>query len=225
MRTEPFHGGSCRQGRHHGGSGKKQWNRRQTMKSLGIFAVLAVLTVGVAAAQSSQDMGNMKTSGATFAEGIVDTSSSTSLSIKNEAGGRLSFLLDSHTVNAANHPAGSRVKINYHTNENGVAIADEIQGAGDSGKVATTTSTTTTTQAPLATTYTESTKPAPAPVTESEPVTPAEPAPVAAPADTTVKQPATSEPSNLPKTASHLPAIGLLGLAALAGFAVLRSVR
>jgi len=193
------------------------------MKSLGILAVLAVLTVGVAAAQSSQDMGNMKTSGATFAEGIVDTSSSTSLSIKNEAGGRLSFLLDSHTVNAANHPAGSRVKINYHTNENGVAIADEIQGAGDSGKVATTTTATTTTQAPLTTTYTESTKPAPAPVTE--PVTPAEPAPVAAPADTTVKQPTTSEPSNLPKTASHLPAIGLLGLAALAGFAVLRSVR
>ena len=191
------------------------------MKSLGILAVLAVLTVGVAAAQSSQDMGNMKTSGATFAEGIVDTSSSTSLSIKNEAGGRLSFLLDSHTVNAANHPAGSRVKINYHTNENGVAIADEIQGAGDSGKVATTT---TTTQAPAATTYTE-TKPAPAPVTETEPVTPAEPAPVAAPVDTTMNRPVATEPSNLPKTASHLPAIGLLGLAALAGFAVLRSVR
>ncbi len=196
------------------------------MKSLGVLAVLAVLTAGVAVAQTTQDMGNMKTSGATFAEGIVDASSSTSLSIKNEAGGRLTFLLDNHTVNAANHPAGSRVKINYHTNENGVAIADEIQGPGDAGKVATTTATTTT-QAPVSTTYTEATKPAPAPVTETERVAPVEPAPVAAPADTTLNQPATSTtaPASLPKTASHLPAIGLLGLAALAGFAVVRSVR
>ena len=195
------------------------------MKSLGILAVLAVLTVGVAAAQSSQDLGNMKTSGATFAEGIVDTSSTTSLSIKNEAGGRLSFLLDSHTVNAANHPAGSRVKINYHTNENGVAIADEVQGVGDAGKVASsTTTTTTTTEAPAATTYTATTKPAPAPMAEPEPVKPAEPAPAVAPAETTTTT-STEPASTLPKTASNLPALGLLGLAALAGFAVLRSTR
>ena len=40
------------------------------MKTLGVLAVLAVLTVGVAAAQSGSELGNMKTSGATFAEGI-----------------------------------------------------------------------------------------------------------------------------------------------------------
>ena len=189
------------------------------MKTLGILAVLAVLTVGVAAAQSGQQLGNMQTSGATFAEGVVDASSTTSLSIKNEAGGRLTFLLDDHTVNAANHPVGSRVKINYHTNENGVGIADEIQGVGGSGKVATTTTTATTSQAPASTTYTETAKPA-EPVTERAPVAPA-------PADTSMTQTTTTttEPANLPKTASHLPAIGLLGLAALAGFAVLRSVR
>ena len=191
------------------------------MKSLAVLAVLAVLVSGAAVAQSSQDLGNVRTAGATYADGIVDASSTTSLSIKNDAGGRLTFVLDSHTVNAMNHAVGTRVKINYHTNENGVAIADEIQGPASSSAdaaAAKSTSATATTSS-TSSTYAAS-EPKPAPVaTETAPVAPAPVVTEAAPA------PATTAPAKLPKTASILPTLAVIGLASLAGFAALRSVR
>jgi hypothetical protein len=67
--------------------------------------------------------------------------------------------------------------------------------------------------------------PAPAPAAAEAPrPTPraAEPAPAPAPAPAT---PAPEAPRSLPKTASHLPAIGLAGLLSLAGGLILRSFR
>lgn len=200
------------------------------MKTFGMLALAAVLTAGAAAAQTTQDLGNTRTAGATYASGIVDASSSTSLSIKNEAGGRLTFLLDEHTVNPAKPAVGSRVRINYHTNENGVAIADEIQGVGGADtKVAASSMATSESSA---STYAPAAAPAAPPVsTETEPAPPAasEPAPMSSTTSTSATtEPApsaTTEPSALPKTASELPLLGAIGLAALAGAAALRSAR
>jgi hypothetical protein len=61
-------------------------------------------------------------------------------------------------------------------------------------------------------------QPTPPPVAEAPP-TPRAPEPTPAP------EPAPEPPKRLPKTASHLPAIGLAGLLSLAGGLILRSFR
>jgi hypothetical protein len=185
------------------------------MKSLAVLTVLATLTGGVALAQSSaQDFGKIKTDNATFTDGIVEANTTTSLTIKTDTGARRSFVLDDHTVNAKDHAVGSRVKVSFHTNENGVAIADEIMGPASTS----TSSTTTTTQS-------ATTTPAAPPVTtETEPTPPAEPA-AAAPAPEAPAPTTSPAPANLPKTASSLPTLAALGLASLAGLAALRLAR
>jgi len=176
------------------------------MKRLALLGIL-LLFGGVAVAQ--QDMGNLSVQGATYATGVVEVATSDSMSIRLDSGEVVTVLINSATVGAQDRAVGTRVKINYHRDDQDRAVADEIQGVTPA--VAEQTAATETQAAPAA---------APA---ASAPVEATE-----APAQTTAA-PVTETPApvanKLPATASTLPGLALLGLLAISGAATLRAVR
>lgn len=174
------------------------------MKKLALFAGLIALVGGTAVAQ--QDMGNASVSGATYTTGIVESIDGSQLTLRDDAKQVVTILIAKGTVGAKNHPVGSRVRVNFHHNEDGQSVADEIQGAGavtEGTEVKATVATAPTTPELVADTQTVTT-----------PSSPPEP----------TADDSTSEAS-LPRTASPLAAIGLLGLLSLAGALVIRLVR
>lgn len=185
------------------------------MKQLALFAVLITLAGGTAFAQ--QDMGNSSTTGATYTTGIVESIDGSQLTLRDESKQVLTILIVKGTVGAKNHPVGSRVRVNFHNDETGQTIADEIQGApgkiqgapgeiqASEGEVQQETVATAPPTAGTGTPNVQGPRPAPAPVyTET---------------------PDTETASNLPRTASPLAAIGLLGLMSLSGALVIRFIR
>lgn len=179
------------------------------MRKLVLLAVVTLLTAGVAAAQTTGDMGNMSTPGATFATGVVVSSSPDALVLRRDDGSAFTVLINSATVGAKDFAAGTRVRIDFHINEQSQAVADVIQGLGSDvaepepqGSVVITESAAP----PAALTP----PPAPAPITAYPPPT----------ATTTY-----SADDQLPATAGNSTAVGLIGLLALAGAVALRASR
>jgi hypothetical protein len=173
------------------------------MNRLALLGIL-VLFGGVAVAQ--QDMGNVAVAGATYTTGVVEMTTRDSMSIRKDSGEVVTVLINSATVGAQERPVGTRVRVDFHRDNDNRAIADEIQGiAPVVAEAAATMPLGTGTQATPATAP-ETSAPAEttaAPVTET-------PAPVA---------------DKLPATASTLPGLALLGLLAISGAVTLRAVR
>jgi LPXTG-motif cell wall-anchored protein len=198
----------------------------KTMRKLAVFVALALLACGVAVAQ--QDMGNSPTAGATFVTGTIDSSTSDSLVLRLDSGDRFTLLLNDQTVGVMARPTGTRLKVNYHVNDRGQAIADEIQGLAAkeaSAPIAPAPSSVKVHSEPVA-----SVPPAPpAPAIEERPApTPPPIAATAPPApasetDLSASSPRASE--NLPKTASSEPLLLLLGLMAVASGVAFRFFR
>jgi len=201
------------------------------MRNLAVFVALALLVCGVAAAQ--QDMGNSATPGATFVTGTMDSSTSDSLVLRLDGGDRFTLLLTAQTVGVMARATGTRLKVNYHVNDRGQAIADEIQGFGSkeaaAAPIASSPSSVKVQSEPVAAVP-------PAPVAPSVEVRSAPtPAPIAtatAPAPTIQEEnqadlsaSSPKAPENLPKTASHEPMLLLLGLLACASAVTLRFLR
>lgn len=201
------------------------------MRKLAVFVALALLACGVAAAQ--QDMGNSPTPGATFVTGTMDSSTSDSLVLRLDSGDRFTLLLTDQTVGVMARPTGARLKVNYHVNDRGQAIADEIQGI-----VSNETSAPTAPGPSSVKVHSEPAAPAPAPVAK-QPAIEERPAPTPPPIETTTPPAPTipekneadlsasspRAPENLPKTASSEPLLLLLGLAACASGVALRLFR
>jgi hypothetical protein len=176
------------------------------MKRLALLGIL-LLFGGVAVAQ--QDMGNLSVTGATYATGVVEMTTSDSITIRKDSGEVVTVLLDAKTVGAQERAVGSRVRIDFHLDNQSRAVADEIQGV--SPEAAATKPASETKVAPAVTPE------ASAPVAET-----------AAPAETTAAPvTATQAPAEtkLPATASPLPGLALLGLLAISGAVTLRAVR
>lgn len=188
------------------------------MKRLTVLAVLTLLSVGPALAQAPQDLGNASTPGATFATGIVVSSSNDQLVIRDDAGQTMTVFLVDATVGAQNRTAGSRVKVNYHV-EKGRAIADEILGyQGEAEPMVTTPPVVVTTPPVVVTTPPTAMVPKPVPAPAPEVVTPTP----------TYETPAYDAPTSrtaLPATASNLGLMGLIGLLALGAAIVIRVAR
>lgn len=185
------------------------------MKHLTMFAVLIALAAGPALAQ--QDMGNTSVSGATYTTGIVESIDGSHLTLIDESGQAMTILIVSGTVGAKNHPVGSRVRVNFHHNEDGQSVADVIQGApGDVQVAETEVRHEMVVPAPPtprpATTRVQEPTPTTAVIYDDEPV-----------AETSTFPRNAS--STLPRTASSLAAIGLLGLLSLGGALVIRFSR
>lgn len=178
------------------------------MKQLALFAVLIALAGGTAFAQ--QDMGNSSVTGATYRTGIVESIDGSQLTLRDESEQVLTILIVKGTVGAKNHPVGSRVRVNFHNDEAGQSIADEIQGAP--GEI----------QAPEGEVHQETVATEP-PTAETD--TPKVQGPRPAPAPVRTETPDTETASYLPHTASPLAAIGLLGLLCLSGALVIRIIR
>lgn len=188
------------------------------MKRFAFLAILCVLCAGVVLAQTSQNFGKQAVSGSTYVSGVVVSSTSDSLVIRDDAGHQQMLQINSATVNALNHPEGSRVKVSYHLNDSNQAIADEIQP----GAAAETSSTSSSTAAepPVA-----STAPSPSAMAQASP-SPVTPAPAYSESTSSdTSSTTTARRTKLPKTASNLPAVALLGLAALGGALALRAAR
>jgi len=181
------------------------------MKHLTMFAVLIALAGGTAFAQ--QDMGNSSVSGATFTTGIVESIDASQLTLRDQADRVTTILIEKGTVGAMNHPVGSRVRVNFHTNESGQSVADEIQGAPGEVQAAEAEvhgETVTSDPATTASTHAATTH-AQKPNTATEP--------------TYEEDSETEATSTLPRTASSHAAIGLLGLLSLCGALVIRVSR
>ena len=183
------------------------------MKKLALLAALILLTAGVAAAQTTGNMGNMATPGATFDTGVVVSSGPDALALRRDDGSTFTVLINSATVGAKNFAAGSRVRVDFHTNEQSQAVADVIQGLGAEAEpakpsVVVSSAPVLPSPAPAAA---PTPPPPPAPSIESEPVT----------ATTTYD----ADSDQLPATAGNSTAVGLIGLLALAGAVALRASR
>jgi len=119
--------------------------------------------------------------------------------------------LGGHTVGKQYLSNGSRVRIDYRSNEQGTPVAEEIEiGSGATVKVVTSPLVV---EAPVVAAQT--TKPVEA--YRAQPVASTPHVAESATIDTT--------PDTLPATASHMPGIALLGLLALAGGVALRIAR
>lgn len=178
------------------------------MKKLALLALLTVLTAGAGIAQTTGDMGNTSTPGATYSTGVVVTNNPDSLVLRRDDGSAFTVLINDATVGAKKFAAGARVRVDFHTNEQGQAVADVIQGfAGDPAPVKPNV---VMTQSPTPTT-TLTPAPPPAPSTTYAP----------APAQTSYD----NDNDQLPATAGDSPAVALLGLLALAGAVALRASR
>ena len=179
------------------------------MKHLTMFAVLIALAGGTALAQ--QDMGNSSVSGATYTTGIVESIDASQLTVRDESDQVRTILIVSGTVNATNHPVGSRVRVNFHNNDAGQSVADEIQGPSEveaaEMDVEQETEATEPATAKTTTPHVKKATPAPAPTHSGD----------SADESTTT--------ATLPQTAGSLAAIGLLGLLSLGGALVIRFSR
>lgn len=187
--------------------------RNNLFTRLFVVAALVVAGTGVAFAQSS--MGNAPTTGSTFAVGTVESIASDSVTIILESGDQLTILLGDHTVGKQYLLNGSRVRIDYRNNDNGVAVAEEIEvGGGEPAQVAA---------APVVTYETERNTPTPQ-TYRAEPTTPITTTPRYTEPERVIAQ---AEPRtyNLPATASWMPGLALLGLLSLAGAVALRISR
>jgi LPXTG-motif cell wall-anchored protein len=217
-------------------------------QKLAMMTVLFLLVGGALYAQ--QDMGNTPAPQATYMTGVVQSSSPTSLTIRNDSGEVLNLVVDSHTVGAENLKTGDRVRVEYNHNTEGQNVAEEIQAnpsnLAESQSSSATGATSGTEQESAATEQAEQTtgtEATPSTATEpnntysNEPST--NPSPYATPQSSTSSSSSTStttetEPqennvdtsatsqTGLPKTGSNLPAFALLGLLALAGAATVR---
>jgi hypothetical protein len=167
------------------------------------FALFAVLVVA-GAASAQQDMGNYSLTGVTYTTGIVETADSSAIALREDSGRLVTILLSTQTVNVNHATPGTRVRVNFHTDDQNRPVADEIQGIPE----------------PL----TEKVTPEPK-VTYTDVATPpaAAPEPYVAPAPEPAPVPA--EPEPLPKTASSIPAIALVGLLSFAAALAVRFVR
>ena len=183
------------------------------MKKLALLALLAALTAGAGIAQTTGDMGNTSTPGATYGTGVVVTSNPDALVLRRDDGSAFTVLINNATVGAKDFATGARVRVDFHTNEQGQAVADVIQGLA--GDPAPATPKVVVTDSP-------GTLPDPAAT-----LTPAPPPP----APTTTYAPAPAPTSydtdndQLPATAGDSPAVALMGLLALAGAVALRASR
>lgn len=178
-----------------------------------VVAALLLAGAGVTFAQSN--MGNTSTTGSTFAVGTVESIASDSVTIILESGDQLTILLGDHTVGKQYLLNGSRVRIDYRSNDNGVAVAEEIEvGGGEPAKVAAAPVVRYETEqnAPVQKTY------------RAEPTKPVTTTPRYTEPETVVAQ---AEPRtyDLPATASWMPGLALLGLLSLAGAVALRIAR
>lgn len=180
------------------------------MKRIVLIAALFLAVSGVAVAQ--QDMGNVPSSGATFTTGVVEANAVDSITIREDDGRVITFLIDDKTVGALGHSAGTRVRVNFHRNDLDQGVADEIQGAGSGAQMEATAEAKVIADPVL---------PSGPPIEETK-VAVAEPAPAPA-VETAPEEPAYTEP--LPATASHLFELGLLGLLALSAATVVRFAR
>lgn len=181
------------------------------MKKFVLLALLAVLTAGAGIAQTTGDMGNTSTPGATYGTGIVVTSSADSLVLRRDDGSTFTVLINDATVGAKNFAAGARVRVDFHTNEQGQAVADVIQGLA--GEPAPAKPNVVVTESPA-------TPPAPAAA-----LTPAPPAPTTTYAPAPAPTSYDTDNDQLPATAGDSPAVALVGLLALAGAVALRASR
>lgn len=179
---------------------------------LALVAVLALAGTGGAFAQS--DMGNSPTSGATFMVGVVQSITSDSVTLELASGEQQTILLGDHTVGKQFLVNGSRARIDYRTNDNGQAVAEVIQSAGEETTIVAETPVVET---PVARVEVERT--APAPTYRTEPAAPAE-------VEVAVREPSVAPTEtrsySLPATASWMPGLALLGLLATAGAVAIR---
>ena len=192
------------------------------MKKLTLIAALLCLAVS-GAAVAQQDMGNMATSGATYATGEVQANAVDSITVKEDNGQVVTFLIDDKTVGALGHPSGSRVRINFHRNDLDQGVADEIQGVGGDAKVVVSdTKVVSEPVMPSGPAIEQPKVAAPEPIAATEPVYTE---PVVK--ETVVTEPAveTASTEPLPATASHLHELALLGLLALSAAAAIRVSR
>jgi hypothetical protein len=188
---------------------------RKSFPTLLLAFVAVVLLAGTGGAFAQSNMGNTATSGSTFAVGTVESIASDSVTIKLESGDQLTIMLGDHTVGKQYLLNGSRVRIDYRSNENGQAVAEEIEvGGGEPAVVAAAPVVRYETEknVPLQETYrAEPAPPVATPRSYTEP-------------DRVVAQ-TTTRPYDLPATASWMPSLALLGLLSLAGAVTLRIVR
>jgi hypothetical protein len=160
-------------------------------------ALLALMTFGAAIAQ--QDMGNSTAAGATYTTGVVTARTPDSVTIEKDSGDVVTLLIDVATVGSGALQTDQRVRIDYHVNEYGQAVADVIQTAAAPDVVTVATSE---------------------PTAEAPPLPAAPQVATAAPAaDVRELSPADEA---LPATASRLPLLVALGTLALAGAVALR---
>lgn len=169
------------------------------MRKIALLTAVALLLGGVAFAQ--QDMGNVPGTGATYTTGIVEAFDGSAVTLREDSDRVVTILVAKATVGADHPLVGSRVRVNFHRNESNQWVADEIQG--------------------LPGTVTP-----PAAIVHTTPVMPTEPpqptyakAPKPAP---TAPEPQAEPMAALPKGASPLATIGLIGLLALGGALALR---
>ena len=173
------------------------------MRKIALLTVFALLVGGAAFAQ--QDMGNAATTGAGYMTGVVESADSSALTLRDDSDRVLTLLIDKGTVGADHSLVGSRVRVTFHRNDANQMVAREIQGlAGEESKPAAIVHTAPVmpNQPPAQPTYTKQTVVTPEPAPMAEPM--AEPAP------------------SLPRGASPLATLGLLGLIALGGALALR---
>jgi hypothetical protein len=181
------------------------------MKRFALIAAIFLAVSGVAVAQ--QDMGNVSAAGATYTTGVVEANAVDSITIREDDGRVLTFLIDGKTVGALGHSAGSRVRIDFHRNELDQGVADEIQGVSSGNEMAAVAEAKVVTEPVL---------PSGPPIEEETQVAVAEPEPEPVVIET-APEPAYTEP--LPATGSRLFELGLLGLLALSAATVIRFAR
>ncbi|MCM2269753.1 MAG: hypothetical protein NDJ75_06605 [Thermoanaerobaculia bacterium] len=185
---------------------------RTSARTIGICAsaLLSLVLLGPATAQ--QDMGNTVAVGATYTTGVVTARTPDSVTVMKDNGEAVTLLVEVATVGASTLQVDQRVRIDYHVNEYGQAVADVIQ-AGES-QPSTTVAAIEPTVAPLP----EPTPVAAAPVAAETNVAEFEPAPA-------IERELEAQTETLPATASRLPLLLLLGTTALLGAAALRLAR
>ena len=181
------------------------------MKRFALITALCLAVTGAAVAQ--QDMGNVKVTGATYTTGVVESNNTDSMTFREDTGDLRTVLFDEGTVGALGHPPGSRVRVNFHTNEQDQAIADEIQGLKSDDVAA---------NMPEAKVISEPVLPS-GPAIEEPAVAVATPEPAAVAEPEPAVEPAAEAP--LPRTGSNLYGLGLIGLLSLAAATVIRVVR
>ena len=191
------------------------------MKKLLAITALTLLSVGLAAAQSPQEMGNTATPGATFVTGVVVSTTADTIVLRKDSGETLTVFHNAATVGNHNPAVGSRIQVNYKLDQ-GRSLATEIRGPAE-GATATATATVTPPAAPLV--------PAPAPTVSAQArLDPTPPPTVDVDVDVDTDEPDVdvdidADAAALPATASKGPAFALFGLLALVAAAALRVTR